>query len=80
MSDGPIEPSSLSDDRDWRPVIIGVVVVVIVVVAIAFLLRSHPQAAPATDPYAANLKISDLKMSQAENFVGAQRYLYRRDN
>jgi hypothetical protein len=71
MTDGPIEPSSLSDERDWRPVIIGVVVVVIVVVAIAFLLRSHPQAAPAPDPYAAYLKISDLKMSQAENFVGA---------
>jgi uncharacterized protein DUF2393 len=71
MADGLIDSSSLSDERDWRPVIIGVVVVVIVVGAIAFLLRSRPTVAPAPDPYAANLKVSDLKMSQAENFVGA---------
>jgi hypothetical protein len=68
---GLIEPSSLSDERDWRPVIVGVAVVVILVLTIAFLLRSHPRLAPAPDPYAANLRISDLKMSQAENFVGA---------
>jgi hypothetical protein len=68
---GLIEPSSLSDERDWRPVIVGVAVVVVLVLTIAFLLRSHPQMAPAPDPYADNLRISDLKMSQAENFVGA---------
>jgi hypothetical protein len=68
---GLIEPSSLSDDRDWRPVIAGVAVVVLLVGAVAFLLRSHPQTAPGPDPYAASLRISDLKMSQAENFVGA---------
>src|SRR5580704_9324577 len=68
---GLIEPSSLSDERDWRPVLIGVAVVVIVVLIVAILLRSHPQTPPTPDPYATNLKISDLKMSQAENFVGA---------
>jgi hypothetical protein len=68
---GFVEPSSLSDDRDWRPVIVGVAVVVLLVVAVAFLLRSHPQTVPQPDPYAASLRISNLKMSQAENFVGA---------
>ena len=73
---GLIEPSPLSEsekDRDsnLRPILFGVVLVVVVVGVIAVLTRGSPKSAAAPHPYAANLKLSDLKMSAAENFVGA---------
>jgi len=54
-----------------RPILIGVVLVVIVVGFIALLSRQTPKGPAAPPPYAANVKLSDLKMSAAENFVGA---------
>ncbi len=45
---------------------------VIVVGVIALLdSRQAPRTPVAPHPYASNLKLSDLKMSAAENFVGA---------
>ena len=44
---------------------------VVVVGVIAVLTRSSPRRAVAPHPYAASLKLSDLRMSAAENFVGA---------
>ncbi len=61
------EPS----DSNWRPIVLGVALVVVVIGGIALLLRSHSKTAAAPHPYAANLKLSDLKMSAAQNFVGA---------
>ena len=49
----------------------GVVLVVIVVVIASLLLRTDSKIANAPPAYAANLKFSDMKMSAAENFVGA---------
>src|ERR1700733_479994 len=71
---GLIEPSPLSEregDSNLRPILLGVALVVIVVGAIALLTRGNPRGACAPHPYADNLKLSDLKMSAAENFVGA---------
>jgi len=70
---GLIEPSPLTTEREsnWLPILLGVGFVVVVVGVIAFLLRSHPKAATPPHPYASNLKLTDLKMSAAENFVGA---------
>lgn len=71
---GLIEPSPLSEkerDSNLRPILLGVALVIIVVGAIALLTRGNPRGASAPHPYAANLKLSDLKMSAAENFVGA---------
>src|ERR1700740_2501499 len=70
---GLIQPSPAAppSESNWRPIALGVVLVVAVVGIIAFLTRSAPKGAAPPDPYAANLKISDLKMSAAENFVGA---------
>jgi hypothetical protein len=65
----PTAPEESSSN--WLPIVFGVVLVVIVVVAASLLLRTDAKIANASDPYAANLKFSDLKMSAAENFVGA---------
>ena len=45
---------------------------VVIVIALSLLSSSRPaQGRVRTPPYAANLKLSDFKMSAAENFVGA---------
>ncbi len=46
-------------------------VVIAVMVGIAFLLREPPKAAKPVSPYLASVKLSDFKMSAAENFIGA---------
>jgi len=72
---GLIEPSPLSQpqrDSNLRPILVGVVLVVVVVGVIVLLSRGTPKGPAAPPPYASNLKFSDLKMSQAENFVGAK--------
>jgi hypothetical protein len=71
---GLIEPSPLGEpqrDFNLRPLLVGVVIV-IVVVGLIILLTGRKSTGPAVqDPYVAKMKLSDLKMSQAENFVGA---------
>jgi len=70
---GLIEPSPLSEanESNWRPILVGVAAVLVVIGLIAWFMRSQPKSAAGPPPYAANLKLSDLKMSQAQNFVGA---------
>jgi hypothetical protein len=71
---GLLEPSSLTEqerDSNLRPILLGVAMVIVVTGVIAFAFRSNPKSATVPHPYAANLKLSDLKMSVAENFVGA---------
>jgi uncharacterized protein DUF2393 len=71
---GLIQPSAHSEqqrDSNLLPIVLGVALVVIVVGAIALLTRGNPKGATPPHPYAASLKLSDLKMSAAENFVGA---------
>jgi hypothetical protein len=71
---GLIEPSPLTEkesDSNLRPILLGVALVLVVVGVIALLTRGTPRSTTPPHPYAANLKLSDLKMSAAENFVGA---------
>jgi hypothetical protein len=71
---GLMEPSPLSEespDSNVRAIVIGVVAVVVVMGVVALLTRSTPRSPLPPHPYASSLKLSDLKMSAAENFVGA---------
>jgi hypothetical protein len=70
---GLIQPTLGADEREtnWRAIGIAVGVVV-AIVAILFLISRTEQKPPSNPhPYSANVKFSDLKMSAAENFVGA---------
>jgi hypothetical protein len=70
-----LQPSPTTEqqrDSNLRPILLGVVLVVVVVGVVALLTRGTPKSATPPHPYAANLKLSDLKMSAAENFVGAR--------
>jgi hypothetical protein len=72
---GLIEPSPLSEqksDSNLRPILIGLVLVVVVVGILILLSRGTPKNAATPHPYAANVTLSNLKMSAAENFVGAR--------
>jgi Protein of unknown function (DUF2393) len=70
---GLIQPTPVGEEPDSsrRTIAIAVAVVIVVAIVFAFLLRSQPKAASGPPPYSASLKLSDFKMSAAENFVGA---------
>lgn len=70
---GLIDPQPLPAERNNSARIIVVAIAVLVALAglAAFLLRSSPRPQAAPPPaYAASLILSDLKMSQAQNFAG----------
>jgi Protein of unknown function (DUF2393) len=66
------QPHVEEEGRRWLPLAIGAVIIVVAVAAILIFggpARQQPVAA-AIDPYAEYLRISDLKLSAATNFVG----------
>ncbi len=78
MSTGPqlIRPPE-ARDRNWAPIIIAAAVVVAVVIALVLMgrgksgLTAMPVSTP-TDPYAVNLPISNLAMSESSNLAGGK--------
>jgi hypothetical protein len=68
-----IEPSATAEEGNSssRVIVLAVVVVFALAGGMAMLLRGKPQGASGPPPYSANIKLSDFKMSAAENFVGA---------
>jgi len=66
-------PAPVTEERDNSRLIIiaAVVVVIAVMLGLAFLLREPPKLVVPPSPYIAQLKLSDFKMSAAENFIGA---------
>ena len=57
-------------ESSWKAIAVGVALVLLVVAVFALLTRTSRPVPAAPPAYAANLKISDLRMSAAENFVG----------
>ncbi|HST11528.1 MAG TPA: hypothetical protein VLL05_14225 [Terriglobales bacterium] len=70
---GLIQPTLGADEREtnWRAIGIGVGIVVVIVAVLILISRTQQKAPSGPPAYAANIKFSDLKMSAAENFVGA---------
>ena len=66
------QPTPVAEERDNSRLIIvaAVIVVIAVMVGMAFLLREPPKKVAVPSPYIAQLKLSDFKMSAAENFIG----------
>jgi len=67
------QPTPVAEERDSSRLIIAIAVAVVIAAALAaaFLLRQPPRTAKTASPYIANVKLSDFKMSAAENFIGA---------
>ncbi len=67
------QQSPVTEEHDNSRVIIAVAVTIVIGLALvaAFLLREPPKVVKAPSPYIASLKLSDFKMSAAENFIGA---------
>jgi hypothetical protein len=70
---GLIQPTLGTDEREtnWRAIGIAIGIVVVIVAVLFLVSRSQQKASSGPPPYAANITFSDLKMSAAENFVGA---------
>jgi hypothetical protein len=56
--------------RNWTPLLVGVVAVVAAVAAILYFGRQKASTGPQANEYAQQLKLSDIKLSAAENYVG----------
>lgn len=65
------EPAPAADQkRNWIPLLVGLVVVIVAVSGILLFSRHKTQAGPELNPYAQQLKLSDIKLSAAENYMG----------
>jgi len=65
------EPAPSPDQkRNWIPLLVGVIAVAVAVGAILLFLRPQIQDGAGPNPYADKLKISDIKLSAAENYMG----------
>ena len=67
----PLSPTPEPAERNWIPMIVGLVVVAaIVAAAIIFGLLGRSGQSSQNDPYLAKLQLSDLHMATAQNFAG----------
>ncbi len=64
----PAQPKA--QERNWTPFVAGLVAVVVVVAILVAVTRRKPETPSQQNPYVANLRISNPKMSAAENYVG----------
>ncbi len=64
----PAKPQT--QERNWMPMVIGLVAVLVVVGIITVVTRHQGETKPQVNPYAAKLQLSNPKVSAAENYVG----------
>jgi len=65
------EPAPSPDQkRNWVPLLVGLVAVIAAVAALLLFSRHQAPARNAPNPYAEKLKLSDIKLSAAENYMG----------
>ena len=70
--EGLLQPAETERDTKWRPKITGIAAILVVAGIAVFVFRPTPHPATPANPYAAQLKISNLAMSTSQNFVGAK--------
>lgn len=72
----PFSTPQIEERRSWAPIAIAATVIVVGVVVALILSRTQPKpTGPAPeDPYSANLKVTDMKASEAKNFAGVSVY------
>ena len=70
MSNSFSKTARREEKRNWTPLITGLVALAAVVLGILLFSRNPGRIEPLPSPYAANLKLSDVKLSAAENYVG----------
>jgi hypothetical protein len=70
--DALLHPPAPDRDPAWRPKILGIAAILIVAAVVVFIQRPKPHPPAPVNPYAARLKISDIQLSAAQNFIGAK--------
>jgi hypothetical protein len=70
---GQPTPVIEEEERNHSRLIIAIAMAVVIggALAVALLMRQPEKVAKPVSPYLASLKLSDFKMSAAENFIGA---------
>jgi hypothetical protein len=69
--EGTQQPEATSElQRNWLPWLVGLAAVVIAVAAIWFFTRHQGAAKPESSEYAQQLKLSAIRLSAAENYMG----------
>src|SRR6516164_6157137 len=67
----PLSPTPEPEERNWIPMIVGLVVVSAIVGAVTiFGLLGRPGGSTQNDPYLVKLQLSNLHMATAQNFAG----------
>ncbi len=67
---GLLDTNPVKEERKSHLGLMIAVAVLLLLVTVLYFVRSSPHPTLAPDPYAASLKISDIKMSTADNFAG----------
>lgn len=70
--EGLLQPAQTERESEWLPKALGIAAILVVAAIAVFLLRPQPHAQAPANPYAAQLKISNLAMSTSQNFVGSK--------
>jgi len=70
--EGLLQPVATERNPEWLPKVVGIAAILIVAGVAVFPLPPQPHPPIPANPYAAQLKISDVKMSTAQNFIGAK--------